>query len=69
MATKKVIPIKTERTDICKNCRFCHFLKSGDFQCRKSPPILSEDGDGLCWSFPQVLADTWCGEFKPALNS
>ena len=60
--------------DECKRCEFA-LLTTQDpttqqLQCRRNPPQFrpSEDGTpaGSRGRWPVVVADDWCGEFKPA---
>lgn len=46
----------------CKDCDFSYHVNESIYECRRNPPVYEYACTEL---FPEVLAETWCGEFKP----
>lgn len=69
MATRKIIKVIAERTEICKNCRWAQFGEV--IYCHRYPPTpVYDSSEGYVDSyFPVIGADNYCGEFAPQLSS
>lgn len=62
-------PAKTEWPESCKSCRFMQMEPRDDAgYCRRYPPAPVTDDEGMCFTFPEVLPEDWCGEFRPVEN-
>jgi hypothetical protein len=65
--TKKQIP-----EDCMPQCRTCAFYQAEQADeagyCRRYPPQFVTDDETIGWSFPVVVQDDWCGEFKRQCN-
>lgn len=50
----------------CAECEFRHVVRIGErvySECRRFPPA-ADCSQIYCSSFPEVLPEEWCGEFK-----
>jgi len=66
MEDKGDIKLKKEEK-MKESCEQCKYFEFDDFSvCRRYPPVHTEEleGDNI-FSFPNVGAWMWCGEFKP----
>lgn len=68
----EVVPVVVaERTEICRECRFCHYSRAEGMFCRRFPPSFAYDYQTGTSNpqWPAVNSDHWCGEFAPLLQS
>jgi hypothetical protein len=64
---KKKIP--DDCMPMCRTCSFYAGDKKEEFgECRRFPPQIIPDEDGVGFSFAITAEDQWCGEYRRATN-